>query len=174
MKEKIKIGHTKKTYGYEGALKVFVEDHFLNDFLEAKMVFLDIAGQQVPYFVERIEDQHQLLIQFEDINSKEEAKALTNKPIYMRPEDLPSAQEGPVSELRMLRQFIGFTIRDAVAGTVGRIEDVIEMPQQYLAVVQYKGREALIPLNDQFITGADPEAGVLEMELPEGLLDVFE
>jgi len=174
MQDLVKIGHTKKTYGYQGALKVFVEDHFLDDFLEAEVVFLEIVGQKIPHFVKQIENEHQLLLSFEDSDTKEAAKRLTNKPLFMRRGDLSDELEAPLNELLILQQFIGFTIVDQKAGEVGVVEDIIEMPQQYFAVVQYKGNEALIPINDQFLIGADPEKQILDMDLPEGLLELFD
>jgi 16S rRNA processing protein RimM len=173
MQDLITIGHTKKTYGYQGALKIFVEDHFLDEFLEAEVVFLEIKGQQIPYFIKNIENEHQLLLELEDVDTKEAAKQLTDKPISMRREDLAGAPEAPVDELLILQQFIGFTIVDQEAGMVGVVEDIIEMPQQYFALVRYKGAEALIPINDEFLVGADLEEKILEMDLPEGLLDLF-
>lgn len=173
MQDLLTIGHTKKTYGYQGALKVFVEDHFLDDFLEAEVVFLEITGQQIPYFVKNIENEHQLLLELEEVDSKEAAKSLTDKPLSMRREDLSETLEAPVDELLILQQFIGFTLIDREAGEVGVVEDIIEMPQQYFALVHYKGAEALIPINDEFLVGADPDEKILEMDLPEGLLDLF-
>ena len=67
---------------------------------------------------------------------------------------------------------ISYEIISERDGAIGVIEEVIEMPQQIMGIVNYQGKEVLIPLNDQFITGVDEEKKILEMELPEGLLDL--
>ena len=47
------------------------------------------------------------------------------------------------------------------------------MPQQFMALLSYRGKEILIPINDAFVQDIDPEKGLLYMDLPDGLLDVF-
>ena len=99
MENLIKIGYTKKTYGFKGALKAFVEDPYLNDFLQAKVIFLDIHGRFIPFFVDQIDNTHLLSIKFEDVNSKEEALPLTAQTMLMRAEDLQNIQQEAPSEL---------------------------------------------------------------------------
>jgi 16S rRNA processing protein RimM len=60
---------------------------------------------------------------------------------------------------------------DAQAGPVGPIEEVLEMPQQEMALVRYKGRETLIPLNTHFIQRVDTERREVLVDLPDGLLE---
>lgn len=173
MEELREIGYTKKTYGYQGELKIFIEDHFLDYFLEAKVLFVEKGGQRVPYFVKEIREYPQLLLILEEVDTKETAKPLTNKKLFMRAKDLPESPNIKLDELAYLQQFIGFTIIDQLAGEVGVIEEIIEMPQQFLAVTPYRGKEALIPINEHFLSGVDKERKILEMDLPEGLLEVF-
>ena len=75
-------------------------------------------------------------------------------------------------EISSFDQLVGFVIIDEIVGRVGTIEEVVEYPQQELAVVQYKGREVMIPLHEQLIESIDPKGRVIKMTLPEGLVDV--
>lgn len=61
---------------------------------------------------------------------------------------------------------------DQNAGEIGHITEVLEMPQQEMAAVQYQGREVLIPLNEQFIIEVDHATQKVLMDLPEGLLNL--
>lgn len=170
MEEYIEIGHTKKTYGVNGELKVHIEESFQEDFREAEVLFLDIQGGQVPFFIEHQREAGAWLVKLDEVNTPEEAVALTGKKIFMRREDLRYADgEEEVIDLRLLE---GFTVVDLKFGVVGRIEEVMELPQQLTAVVEYEGREVLIPLTEELITGVDPEGQVIEMDLPEGLLEL--
>ncbi|MEM6699798.1 MAG: hypothetical protein AAF599_15455 [Bacteroidota bacterium] len=56
---------------------------------------------------------------------------------------------------------------------IGVIEEVIEMPQQEMAVINYKDKEVLIPMNEDFILEILEEEKILKVELPEGLLDLY-
>jgi 16S rRNA processing protein RimM len=50
---------------------------------------------------------------------------------------------------------------------------VQEYPQQLIAIVQYKNKEVMFPLNIDIIKGIDVEGGEIYVDLPVGLLDVY-
>jgi 16S rRNA processing protein RimM len=163
------IGHTKKTRGVGGELKVDIKDPFVEAFMQAEVIFLELQGGPVPFFVEQIRQAGDLLVKLDEIDTPEEAVALTGKPIYMPDEELDGGAVTGGLDLSILE---GFSIIDEALGPVGRIEEVLELPQQMVAVVTYQDREVLIPLTDELITGVDPEARTLHMSLPEGLLEL--
>jgi 16S rRNA processing protein RimM len=170
----IAIGHTNKTFGTDGEIKVFVKDRFLEDFADSSFIFLEIKGNKVPFFVESLRFTNVLLVKVEDVDSPEAAIELTGKEIFLREEDMASARKrkkerGPD---QFYERYIGFMIKDATQGEVGRIQEIIELPQQVLAVVTYRERELLVPLNDAFIKKAEEGNQTLLMALPEGLLDL--
>lgn len=164
----VEIGHSKKTHGVDGEVKVFIEPEYLDAFLEAAVVFFDVQGGYVPFFVERIREASALLLKLEDVNSPEAAAAVTGKSLYMRSADLQFVSTGAAAVDYTFLE--GFRIVDRESGPVGPIREILEYPQQVLAVVDYRGKEVLVPLHDQLITRVDKEAQVLEMDLPEGLL----
>ena len=57
---------------------------------------------------------------------------------------------------------------------LGEILEIIEQPHQLLGRINWKGKEALIPLNEQFLQKVDKRKKQVLVELPEGLLEVFE
>jgi len=67
------IGFTKKTYGVKGELKLNVEDQYLEDFAQADVLFLNMAGRKIPYFVDYINFENPFIVKFEDFDSKESA-----------------------------------------------------------------------------------------------------
>ena len=97
---------------------------------------------------------------------------LHHKDIYLRSADILPDEARTIIIEPGYERFTGYNIEDATHGLVGKIDEVIEMPQQMMAVVVYRGREILIPLNEQFIVTADEEQSVLHMDLPDGLLDL--
>lgn len=137
--------------------------------MQADVIFLELQGGPVPFFVERIRRAGDLLVKLDEIDTPEEAVALTGKPIYLPDEALDGGAATGGFDLSMLE---GFSIIDEAVGPVGRIEEVLELPQQMMAVVKYQDREVLIPLTDELITDVDPEARTLHMSLPDGLLEL--
>ena len=67
---------------------------------------------------------------------------------------------------------IGYQTHDKVKGALGVIEDVLELPMQYLAKVNYNKKEVLIPLNDETIERIEKKTKTIYFNLPEGLLDI--
>ncbi len=172
----INIGYTKKTHGIGGELKLFIEERYLEDFLKNERIFLDVKGTKVPYFVANVRGKGEMILQLEEVDNREAAFMLQSREVFLREQDLvpDHERELEVEEEEGLEyeHVAGFLLVDKTAGEVGRIAEVLDMPQQEMAFLQYKGREVLIPLNPQFVTSIDKKAKKVFTDLPEGLLDV--
>ncbi len=68
----------------------------------------------------------------------------------------------------------GWTVRDVVHGDLGAVSSIIENPGQALiAVARPDGSgETLIPVVDEFIRTVDVDERLIEVGVPEGLLDL--
>ena len=86
----------------------------------------------------------------------------------MRQEDLSEN----LNETLVQHIYQGFLLVDKELGEIGVIEEVLELPQQEMAVVKKEGKEVMIPLNDTFVKGIDRTKKRIDVELPEGLLDL--
>jgi 16S rRNA processing protein RimM len=172
MEQYIEIGFAGKTHGVKGELKFSVEDTYWDDFEQADVLFLEVAGRKTPYFIEYIKSGHLLLVKFEDVSSREAANALTNRPVFMRRQDVNANMIDAVRVEDMFDLLPGYLIRQTSGEDVGKIKEVLEFPQQIMAVVEYGGKEIFIPLNDVFIREIQQSEKWILMELPEGLLDL--
>ena len=173
MQNLIHVGRTRKTYGVKGELKIEVKDLYYDDILKTEVVFVEISGKKIPYFIDTIKSKNNLLIKFQDIDNPETASLITSKKIYLRQEDLnPEIADSPNLDAFSLEDLIGFKIKDSTIGLVGAINEIEEYPQQLIAFVAYKDRTCMIPLTAGLITSIDQEAKIIEMDLPEGLLEL--
>jgi 16S rRNA processing protein RimM len=169
MEDYVYIGRMGKTHGTAGELKCFVEDDFVDDFLDAQAVFLALQGKKVPFFIDSSRGENTLIIKFEEVDSREDALPLAGCEIFLRQEDISDGAGEDSPDFSFLE---GFLIIDQQAGEVGAIEQILEFPQQIMAVLLYQGRELLIPLNDEFIIQMDEPAKRILMDLPDGLLEL--
>ncbi len=173
MQNYILIGNTRKSYGVKGEMKLHINEEFLEDIFNLKVVFLKINGKQVPFFVESVRIGNAPIIKFEDINTPEETNAISSKEIYAREEDLIPEEERQFEvEGLEFEKYAGYTLIDIEKGRVGVIKEVVEFPQQEMAVVEYKKREILIPLNHELIDSIDESKKEMVLNLPDGLLDL--
>lgn len=171
----VSIGYTKKTHGLKGELKMSIEARYAEDFLKNERIFLDVKGVKVPYFIANVRGAGEWIVQLEDVENKEAAYALQSREIFLRQQDLLPDHKRVIEvedESLEYEDLIGYTIVDQQLGTIGAIDEVLEMPQQEMAFLRYKNREVLIPLNDTIIVSIDEAKRTVTMDLPEGLLDM--
>lgn len=172
MKENyIAIGRLGKVHGLGGFLRLRLDQpQYEDDMARAGVLFAGDERAPLPYFVAEIKDHPMLLVRFEDLTTREAAEELAGQIIYLRETDLTQVlSEQPAADYLFL---IGYIIQDAEAGEVGHVKNVVEYPQQWMAIVTRNGREILIPLHDDLIEEIDTDNQVLFMRLPEGLLEL--
>ena len=160
-------------HGTKGELKVQIFDERLEDFLKNEVVFLQIRGKEVPFFVEDYNEKLST-VRFEEVHSGETALPLTSTEMRLRRKDLipTDEREWEVSEGLQYRYLEGFLVVDKTAGEIGKIKEVLDFPQQEMAVVDYDGKDLLVPMNDHLFIQIDEANSQLEVDLPEGLLNL--
>ncbi|MBV8388633.1 MAG: 16S rRNA processing protein RimM [Mucilaginibacter sp.] len=169
MKDHFKIGTIIKTRGLKGELQLYVDFENLED-INFTAVFFDLAGKLVPYFVQSIKYQKNTAWLFlEDVDTIEKASRLVKKDIYLSNKLKPKKKKTEFT----LKDLKGFIAIDETEGELGEILEIQELPQQYIATVNYQNREVLFPLNETIIKGIDLEGGEVYVDLPEGLLDIY-
>lgn len=167
------IGFTKKTHGFRGELKVKIEELYVEDLAQVEVIFLNIDGRKIPYFIEAIQFGSITTIKLEDYDSKEKVVQLTGKEIFLQRKDLlPSSKKRQVANSLLYAHLKGFYIQDKTVGPVGQIEDIREYPQQEMALLYIKDKELLIPMNEQLILKIDDQHQTILMDLPQGILSL--
>ncbi|WP_256010989.1 ribosome maturation factor RimM [Desertivirga xinjiangensis] len=164
------IGYITKTKGLKGEVQIFFEFPDYED-LEFDVVFVELSGKLIPYFVSasKIQSNSTGNFYFEDIDTIEKAEKLVRKKLYLPNAKMPERQDDEFyyTDLK------GFIVKDEHYGELGEIIEVHEYPQQFIAVVPYKFREVMFPLNENIILNIDEDNGILEVSLPEGLIDIY-
>jgi len=166
----IRIGKIVATHGINGDL---ILTHVLgNSKWLKKEHILQVEmqkGSYIPYFISQCKENNnkEYIIHIEDIDKIELAKKLVTKHVYVDENILTAfARQSPLL-------WIGFTVIDSKNGKLGAIEDVMQTGNQWLAKITYKNTEVLIPLIDQTIDSLDIKTKIINMTLPDGLLEVY-
>lgn len=164
------IGYITKTKGLKGEVQLYFEfDAYEN--LDLDVVFADMNGKMVPFFVE----SHKLypnstgLFYFDDIDHIDKAQVLVKKKMYLPLTKMPERGEDDFT----YNDLKGYIVSDETQGELGEILEVNEYPQQFVATVLYQEKEVLFPLNEDMIVEIDEEEKTLLVNLPEGLLDLY-
>jgi len=170
MPQYFKIGKFAASYGLNGDL---VLQHSLGKSTTLKgleAVYLEEKTDNfLPYFVEKtsIKSETETYIKLEGIDSKEVARKLTPKEVWLDEEDFKkfAAKAAPIS-------LLGYAIIDGDTD-LGEIIEVIEQPHQVLCTILYKGKEALIPVHEASLVKVDKKNRKVYVQVPDGLLDIY-
>ncbi|MBR0263681.1 MAG: 16S rRNA processing protein RimM [Prevotella sp.] len=164
--EVYKIGRLGKAHGIKGEISFLIDDDVFER-VDADYLVLDIDGILVPFFIEeyRFKTDSNVLMKFDGIDTQERARELTGCDVYF-PRALAEDDEDTLSWAEM----IGYSLIDAQTGQdIGIIASVDDATINILFELE-DGR--LIPASEELITNIDTKKHQIEINLPEGILEL--
>ncbi|UAY51612.1 ribosome maturation factor RimM [Ferruginibacter albus] len=170
MSEYFKIGKLVATFGFKGEL---ILKHNLGKKTSLKGLehfFVEEGTNNfLPYFIQstKIKNDEELYIIIEGFDTKETAKKLVAKEVWLLEEDFTkySSKSAPIS-------FLGYNLIDG-KNDLGKILEVIEQPHQILCTLSINDKEVLIPLHEDSLEKIDKKNRKIYVALPDGLLDIY-
>jgi len=164
------LGHITKTHGYDGKVVAFIDADDPTAYENMEILFLNIHGTPVPYFIEESSlKNNKLIAKFQDVTTEEQASDLVKKEIYLPLSTLPKLSGNKF----YYHEVKGYLVTDEAFGSVGKIEDILDYPAQAVMQVFHEGKEVLIPVNDAVILKLDRKNKTILIKAPEGLLDLY-
>jgi 16S rRNA processing protein RimM len=164
-----KIGYVQKTHGLKGEVTVMLEADAPDSLATTTSILLEVKGRLIPYFIEatsRTGDK--AIVKFEDVSSSDEASKLKGCSLYLPKTARPKSKRGEFYN----DEVVGYVVNDAAVGKLGSVIRVENEEINPLLIVLYGEKEISIPINAPFITSVNKSAKKIEVELPEGLLDL--
>jgi 16S rRNA processing protein RimM len=164
--EVYKIGRIGKAHGVKGEVSFNFDDDVF-DRVEAEYLILEVDGILVPFFMEeyRFRSDSTELVKFEDIDTQERARELTNCDVYF-PRDLADDEE----EVLTYSFLVGFDIIDA--NTDKKVGTIASIDESTLNILFELEDGTLIPACEELITDIDKDNKTITIALPEGILDL--
>lgn len=165
------LGKITKTHALKGEVIIYLDVDQPESYQNLEAVFLDIKGQLVPYIIEEIQVKgKKSIVKFEDISSIEEAESIVNTDAYLPLSALPELSDNQF----YYHEVIGYEMIDAGNGQpIGTLKAIYESPGQDLFAIEIEGKEALVPIVDDFIVEIIHTEKKIKIVLPDGLLDVY-
>ncbi len=167
----VEVGFVRKAHGYKGEVKIAVEEPFEEDILNSPFLFIGMDGFMVPFKINSVNTTKDIIIRFDRMDSSSETERIIGKNLFLLEHDIIHAKEH-LGNQNLVNKFIDYQIHDKQSNATFSINDIREFPQQIMAVIELKGRELLVPFNDEFIERIDERRKVIYMDLPEGLLEL--
>lgn len=167
----IQIGTIAATQGWKG--EVILVHELGNELNSDNISVLFIERNKnnfIPYFIKSIRQKKntEAVLKLEDIDSKESARILLRKKVYVT-RDIFDTVAQPDSQL----YYLGFTIVDKKEKELGQIAEIVQLPGQLVARILEADNELLIPLTEQTIEKTDLKKKIIYVHLPDGLIDIY-
>ncbi|MFM7233357.1 MAG: ribosome maturation factor RimM [Flavobacteriales bacterium] len=165
------IGYFSKLHGFKGELTAALDTGDIHDYEDLEILFLEVKGTLVPYFVELLEYKTNTAakVKLEGVDTEEKAKALVKSTIYIQKSDMSE----PDTDRAALRAITGYRVFDSEHGDIGIIERIEESNNNPLMVVYQGKKEILLPLNSDFFESIDDEKREVYITAPGGLIDFY-
>ena len=170
MSQYFKIGKFAASFGLSGNL---VLQHSLGKKTTLKgleILYLESPKDNfMPYFIENtsIKSETETFIKLEGINTKEAARILTPKEVWLEENDFQkfAQKSAPIA-------LLGFNLINEDVD-LGEIIEVIEQPHQILCTISYQEKEILIPIHEANLISIDKRKRKVVVEVPDGLIDIY-
>lgn len=165
------VGYISKTRGLKGDLIVYLDVDEPERYEGMDSILIELQNQLVPYLVSEFHlEGKKAVMHLEDVDHIDEAASFTGSKLFLPLELLPPLEEGQF----YYHDVIGYAIVDQKLGKLGKIKAIYDgVGNQDLIGMLYQGKEVLIPIVDNIVLKANPDTQELEVDLPEGLLDIY-
>ncbi|MEG0518107.1 MAG: ribosome maturation factor RimM [Bacteroidales bacterium] len=168
------VAQIVKSYDTVGEVVIRLTSDLLEDYNFKEPVFIYFDGLPVPFFIENFKSKGAsgAFIKFETVNDLSHAEELLKKEIFV----YSHLVNDTVEEENMAAYLIGCTVQDATKKTIGTISDYLDYPgNPCLEIIRDQAHSAeplLIPFHEELILKFDPKKRILQMEIPQGLLEL--
>ncbi|WP_369048308.1 ribosome maturation factor RimM [Tenacibaculum sp. UWU-22] len=165
------LGKIVKKHSFKGEVVIKLDTDEPELYKNMESVFVDIGNNLIPFFIIKssLSRDTMLRVKFQDVSSEEDADSILGSGIYLPLNLLPKLTGNKF----YYHEVIGFTVIDKNYGTVGSIVDINDKAAQPLFEIENDGKTIFIPLIDDFINTVDRANKTVEVEVPEGLIELY-
>lgn len=166
------LGKIVRTHGVKGDVMVLLDTDSPGRYKKLKHVFIETAGRLKEYSISKVslrESDLTATIHIGGIEDMNAAELLLKHELYLPLTELPELK----GKKYYFHEIIGFEVVTEEDGNIGKLENILDLPQHPVGEIIFNGKPFLFPLQEDFIEEIDRKNKVLKMRFPEGLLDIY-
>lgn len=162
----IKIGKLTKLHGIKGSVVLQLQGTDAPDIKKTKSFFIEINKIPTPFFVTEIKlSGKNLVLTFDSLTSMEAAQKLIHCSVWL--------DEKNLQKQIAVKDLTGYILNDKNKGSLGPINEVVDMPGQKMFSVTINKQEALLPFTEKLIVKINHKTKIVHYNAPEGLIDIY-
>ena len=171
----VAVGKVLRAHGVRGAVKLLPYGETLGEMKAGEGLVSCEGGAHRQLTIKNLRPRAvgpasgagiETIARFEEIESREQAEALTGKDLFIHKDRLPELPAGEYYHF----QLIGLSVETKEGKPLGTMSAVLETGSNDVYVVENEGKELLIPAIEDVVTEVDLSNGKIIVDLPEGLL----
>ncbi|PIE50192.1 MAG: 16S rRNA processing protein RimM [Flavobacteriales bacterium] len=165
------LGKITRKHGLSGQVVIKLDTDQPEFYNKMESILVEINGLLVPFFVEKQKWQKNdtKIISFKNATEKL-VEQVIGKNVFMPLATLPKLTGNQF----YYHEIIGFELLDENDISFGEIQSVNDQTPQHYFVTDLNQKEIVVPIIKDWILTVDRENKKIKMQLPEGLLEVFE
>ncbi len=164
------LGYVARRVGNHGELAFVFDVDTPSRYQKLESVFIEINSTLVPFFIKKNQLKGNIsTVTVDGIDSIDKAEKLVKSTLYLPLSFLPPLK----GKKFYFHEMPGFIVVDKKYGEIGVVTEVLDFPHQAIFSVKHGKDEILIPAKDEFIVSINRENKRLEIDAPEGLIDIY-
>jgi len=169
LRDLIAIGRIRKPFGVKGYTYIEPLTKNADRFFDLEECFIGLNEKNAqPFEIDDVEPKgDKLTIKFIGCDDRTEVEKITNFFIFVDSEDAIKLPENDFFS----HQFIGLSVKDNNGKEYGVVKNILKLPAQDLFVIDYEGREVLVPNVKEFVISVNMESKTLILNVIEGLFE---
>lgn len=162
-----------KAHGIKGELKMkfLGSDPTVLSSLEEIALFTEDGKEPLyMYVIENVRGTPPSIIKLNGIEDRTSAERLSGLYIAVTREEL-----GPLEDNQYyIADLVGMRVFDEQRGEIGKLRSVLQGTSPNYQIARPGKKDLLLPTQGNFLLNVDFELGIMYVNLPEGLWDIFE
>ena len=164
------LGYVIKPHGLKGDISIFIDADEPKAYRNLESVLIQQDKQLVPFFISKIKvSGKKAILSLEESTGIESAQLLKGSALFLPLSALPELSEDQF----YFHEIIGFMVQDKSLGEIGPVTTVYDAGPQDLLAIEHKGKEVLLPINDETVIKVDKAKMQIFVSMPDGLLDIY-
>ncbi len=166
------LGHISRLHSFKGEVVAVFDTDRPEAYETLESVFLEDRGELIPFFIDGLarNSKGHFILKLEEVDDEATAQKLVGRDLYL-PLDILPPLEG---KSFYFHEVIGFRLMQGNQ-EIGRIREVLDnSAQPIFKAFDDQEQELLIPAVDEFILSINREEESILLQLPEGLLELYQ
>ncbi|HEY0030128.1 MAG TPA: ribosome maturation factor RimM [Bacteroidia bacterium] len=164
------LGYISRRVGNHGEVAFVLDVDDPSRYRKLESVFVELNNSLVPFFITKIQIKgNTATVSLEGVDTIARAEDILKTSLFLPLSALPPLK----GKKFYLHEIVGYTATDKAFGEIGKVSEVLDFPQQTILQIKHGDDNVLIPAKEEFIIRIDREKKIIELDAPQGLIDIY-